>query len=352
LKGRQGGRAVPKFFFRTALVFALAAAPQRPINSTSMNFPKKPPCLAGIRFMAAMLLGWATAARGQTPAPASNNTLHPAIFLVGDSIMKTGTGNGERGPWGWGYEFIPMFDSTKIHVYNEGRGGRSSRGYMEEGAWAAVLARVQPGDFVIIQFGHNDATNSQNYPDRLTVKGSGDETQEIESPVTRQKETIHTYGWYLRKMLTEIRAKGAVPIVLTLTIRDRWNKDGTIGRVPVPNLDLANTNRFTAPSIYSVWAAEVAKTMNVPVIDVHNLIADRYEKEGTNVVSTYFNNPRDPTHRNPLGAEVDATLTLAGLRALEGADFDQYLSEAGRAIPPAADKYIFKNAAAVPAGQN
>src|SRR5215831_18745730 len=66
-------------------------------------------------------------------ATAPPQTLHPALFLVGDSIMKTGTGTGERGPWGWGSELVPLFDSAKIYVYNEGRGGRSSRGYIEEG---------------------------------------------------------------------------------------------------------------------------------------------------------------------------------------------------------------------------
>ena len=125
--------------------------------------------------------------RRRTRARRGPATLHPALFLVGDSIMKTGTGNGERGPWGWGSEIIPFFDPAKIHVYNEGRGGRSSRGYIEEGAWQEILAKLQRGDFVIIQFGHNDAANSQNYPDRISVKGNGDETEEIESPVTHQK---------------------------------------------------------------------------------------------------------------------------------------------------------------------
>src|SRR5580658_6214625 len=126
-------------------------------------------------------------------------TQHPALFLVGDSIMHTGAGNGEAGPWGWGSEIIPMFDPAKIHVYNEGLGGRSSRGYIEEGAWKKILDRLRPGDWVIVQFGHNDAANSENYPDRTTLKGDGDETQEIESPVTHEKETIHSYGWYMRQ---------------------------------------------------------------------------------------------------------------------------------------------------------
>jgi lysophospholipase L1-like esterase len=102
--------------------------------------------------------------------PTSVSTQHPALFLIGDSIVHTGIGTGETGPWGWGAEFIPMFDPTKIHVYNEGLSGRSSRGYIQQGAWAKILDRLQPGDWVIVQFGHNDAANSQNYPDRTTLK--------------------------------------------------------------------------------------------------------------------------------------------------------------------------------------
>lgn len=81
-------------------------------------------------------------ARSPRPAEIAPVTQHPALFLVGDSIMKTGTGTGETGPWGYGAELITMFYPAKIHVYNEGRGGRSSRGYIEEGLWKGVLARV------------------------------------------------------------------------------------------------------------------------------------------------------------------------------------------------------------------
>src|SRR6201996_56321 len=81
------------------------------------------------------------ASEKQQPLPP---TEHPALFLVGDSIMHTGTGDGSIGPWGYGAELIPMFDATKMHVYNTGLGGRSSRGYIQEGAWAKVLERLQP----------------------------------------------------------------------------------------------------------------------------------------------------------------------------------------------------------------
>jgi len=96
--------------------------------------------------------------------------------------MNTGVGTGDVGPWGYGAELIPMFDSREDHVYNAGKGGRSSRGYREEGLWERLLARMTPGDWVLMQFGHNDAANSQNYPDRISGKGNGDELSEVTAP--------------------------------------------------------------------------------------------------------------------------------------------------------------------------
>lgn len=127
----------------------------------------------------ALLLISSSNSMDQTAGEPTTPTLHPALFLVGDSTMQTGSGNGERGPWGWGSEISAFFDPAKIHVYNEGRGGRSSRGYVEEGLWLRILQRIEPGDFVIIQFGHNDSANSQNYPDRATIGGVGDGTIQV-----------------------------------------------------------------------------------------------------------------------------------------------------------------------------
>ena len=114
---------------------------------------------AALSFAFASTLFVLVPARAEEPVVAPAATLHPALFLVGDSITKTGTPPGDTGPWGMGYELIPLFDATKIHVYNEGAGGRSSRGYIEEGLWAKILARLQPGDFVFVMFGHNDSAN-------------------------------------------------------------------------------------------------------------------------------------------------------------------------------------------------
>lgn len=223
---------------------------------------------------------------------------HPALFLVGDSIMHTGSGNGERGPWGWGSEMIPMFDAAKIHVYNDGLGGRSSRGYIQEGAWQKIEDQLQPGDWVIIQFGHNDAKNSQNYPDRTTLAGDGDETQDIESPITHQKETIHSYGWYLRQYVADAKARGANVIICSPPPRNQWIE----GHV-IRGLDG-----------YAAWAADAARTSGARFIDLNTITANKYDGIGQDGIRPYF---FDFQHSTKMGAKLNAESVVTGLRELK-----------------------------------
>ena len=253
------------------------------------------------------------AARAQdsaTPPPAPV-TLHPALFLVGDSIMKTGTGNGEQGPWGWGYEFIPLFDAAKIHVYNEARGGRSSRSYIEEGAWTNVLERLQPGDFLILQFGHNDSANSQKYPDRDTITGGGDET--IQFGLGDTKKLMHTYGWYLRRYVTEAKAKQVTVIICSPVPRNTWI-DGKIKR------------GFDG---YAQWAADAAKATGALFIDLNTLAADRYDALGQEKATTYFN---DTQHTRKNGARLNAECVVEGIKRLKDCPL---ASDLAPAAPPA-----------------
>ena len=249
--------------------------------------------------LAVLLLRRPTRTHGQATAdPFPADTQHPALFLVGDSIMRTGVATGDTGPWGWGAEIIPMFDATKIHVYNLGLGGRSSRGYIQEGAWAKVMDRLQPGDWVILQFGHNDAANSANYPDRTTVKGNGDETQEIDSPVTHEKETIHSYGWYMRQYVKDVKSKGATAIIIcSPPPRDTW-VDGKIVR----GLDG-----------YAGWAKEAAQQSGALFIDLNTISADKYDALGQEATRAVFN---DNQHSRKAGAKLNAESVVTGIRQL------------------------------------
>ena len=243
------------------------------------------------------------------------DTQHPALFLVGDSIMRTGVTPGDTGPWGWGYEIIPMFDAAKIHVYNEGLGGRSSRGYIQEGAWAKIMDHLQPGDWVIIHFGHNDAANSQNYPDRTTMKGNTDDTQDIDSPVTHQKETIHSYGWYLRQYVADVKSKGANVIICSPPPRNTW-VDGKILR----GLDG-----------YAGWAAEAAKQSGALFLDLNTISADKYDALGQEATRPLFN---DNQHSRKAGAHLNAESVVTGIKQLN----IPLAKDLAATAPPAATK--------------
>jgi len=237
----------------------------------------------------------------------------PTIFVVGDSTAN----NHANGGLGWGDPFIAYFDPNKVNVLNRARGGRSSRTFITEGLWEKVLAEMKQGDYVLIQFGHNDAGAINDATRaRGSLPGSGGETQEIDNILTKQHETVHTFGWYMRKMVGEAKAKGATPIVLSLTVRNIW-KDNRVER---------------GPGAYGALAAGVAQTMHVRFIDLTKLIADRYEQLGEAKVKEMFG--PDHTHTSPAGAELNASLVVTGLKMLKGNPFKRYLSAKGKAAVP------------------
>ena len=102
-----------------------------------------------------------------------------AVFVVGDSTVKN-HGPGE----GWGDYLTPYFDGRRIQVLNWAMGGRSSRSFIEEGRWQRVLAQLQPDDFVLIQFGHNDQRELTT--DRGTIPEIGEASQEVLNETTKR----------------------------------------------------------------------------------------------------------------------------------------------------------------------
>ena len=211
------------------------------------------------------------------------------IFLIGDSTMAN---SNNPNTIGWGVPFSKFFDTTQINIINKARGGRSTRTYIYEGLWDSVIKEFQKGDFVIIQFGHNDAGNIDRAKYRGSLKGIGDETKLVKRDGVM--ETVHTYGWYLKKMIRETKEKGANPIILSLTPRNEW-----------PN---GKAERRT--DSYVKWAKEVAEIENVPFFDLNDIVATKYEVLGKENVKTFF--PQDHTHTNLEGATFTAK-TIAEL---------------------------------------
>ncbi|HJZ80847.1 MAG TPA: GDSL-type esterase/lipase family protein, partial [Pyrinomonadaceae bacterium] len=250
-----------------------------------------------------LLLGFwffGSLAQGQ-PSP---NPKLPTLFIAGDSTAN----NNANGAKGWGDPFIALFDATKINVLNRARAGRSSRTFVTEGLWDKVLADMKAGDFVLIQFGHNDG-GAINDPLRArgSLPGLGEETQEIDNLQTKQHEVVHTFGWYMRKMISDAKAKGATPIVLSLTVRNIW-KEGKVER---------------GSGHFAEWAAEIAKSQQVLFIDHTRLIADRYEQLGEEKVKELFG--PDHTHTSPAGAELNAALVVEGIKGLTNGPLKSYL---------------------------
>jgi len=250
--------------------------------------------------------------------PAGNAAEHrsvdpklPTIFVVGDSTAN----NNANGALGWGDPFVGHFDQTKINVLNRARAGRSSRTFLTEGLWSKVLQELKAGDFVLIQFGHNDGGPVDKDRARGSLPGIGEEAQEFTMP-NGKKETVHTYGWYLRKFIADTKAKGATPVVLSLTVRNIW-KDGKVER---------GSGKF------GQWAAEVARSQDVAFLDLTTIVADKYEELGQEKVQALF--AGDHTHTSPAGAELNAASVVAGLKGLMACRLCGYLSEASKGVAP------------------
>lgn len=239
----------------------------------------------------------------------------PSLYILGDSTANIGgdaTVNAVQ-QLGWGTPFADYFDPAKIHVVNAAKAGRSSRTFFTEGLWAKVERRLKPGDFVLIEFGHNDPGDLNGPKARGSLHGIGPETEEITHP-DGTKETVHTFGWYLEQYIAGIREKGALPIMLSVTPRNIWN-DGHVER---------------GLGHYREWARQVAEAENVDLVDVSGIVANAYEKLGRTKVAAFF--PLNHTHTSPAGAAFVARQVVAGLKALPDTPFTPYFSALGDAV--------------------
>jgi lysophospholipase L1-like esterase len=257
------------------------------------------------------------AARTRPPLPVPANPKLPSLFLVGDSTVRNGRGDGGQGQWGWGEPLVDLFDTSKINVVNRAIGGHSSRSYIASKQWDETLALIKPGDIVLFQWGHNDGGPLDDPArSRGSIHGIGDESQEVDNPVLKIHETVHTYGWYLRKYIADVKAKGATPVICSLVPRKIWT-DGKVHR---------------STDTYRGWAQQVADQQHVGFVDLNEIIARRYDALGPGAVDALFGDPH--THTDLAGAQLNAECVVSGLRALPGDPVAKYLSDKGKAILP------------------
>ncbi|HZL11993.1 MAG TPA: glycosyl hydrolase family 28 protein [Prolixibacteraceae bacterium] len=241
------------------------------------------------------------------------------VYTIGDSTVKNGRGDGSGGLWGWGDAIVQYFDTTKINVENDALGGTSSRTYQSKGLWNEVLKKLKPGDFVLMQFGHNDnGPLNDTLCARGTIKGVGEESREIDNMITKQHEVVHSYGWYLRKVVRETKAKGAIPVIIT----------------PIPRNDWKNGKIVRTPASYPDWAMEVAKQEKIQFVDLNKHMSDKLDTYGESEVTGRFYFSRDHTHTSAQGAVLSSSLIVDGLKTMQNFGLTKYLLENSKVVFP------------------
>jgi lysophospholipase L1-like esterase len=214
---------------------------------------------------------------------------HTTIWMIGDSTMCQY--DSSRFPLtGWGMPFAEYFDSA-VTIKNEAKGGRSTRTFIAENRWQKIVENLNEGDYVFIQFGHND--EAKNYPDRYTAPGD--------------------YRNNLIKFVRESRDKKALPVLITPVSRRKFD---------------ANGNALETHEVYSKIVREVAAQMNVPLIDLDAMSLKLLQQFGEKNSTLLFmqlapgGNPdypsgvHDNTHFNTYGARHIAELVLQGISNL------------------------------------
>ncbi|MBO4822037.1 MAG: rhamnogalacturonan acetylesterase [Prevotella sp.] len=229
----------------------------------------------------------------------------PVVFLTGDSTVKNADKD-KDGMWGWGAVAYDIFDPQKITVANCAMAGRSCRTFLNEGRWDKVYNSIQPGDYVLIQFGHNDVGAIDSLKERADITGTADTCHVYKLQSNGRYEVVYSFGWYLRKFINDVREKGATPILVSLTPRNIW-RDGHIER---------------RNDSYGKWYREVVEQTGVEFVDVHNITADRYDRMGEKKVAACFNH--DHTHSSLKGAKENAKSVRTGLKQI-GSSLARYL---------------------------
>lgn len=243
--------------------------------------------------------------------PAKRNI---TIFTIGDSTMANKKLEGENPERGWG-QMLSRYFTDDITIDNHAVNGRSSKSFINEGRWGAVLSKIQKGDYVFIQFGHNDEKDD---PNRHTDPGT-------------------TFDANLKKFVEDTRAKGGIPVLFNSIVRRNFGKaDGKAVANAIKQDDIRNGIDPKAPKdsieegatlidthgAYLISPKNVAKELNVTFIDLNSLTHKLVEGMGPQkskelylwvepkTVPALPNGREDNTHLNVHGASVIAEMAV------------------------------------------
>ena len=234
------------------------------------------------------------------------------IFIIGDSTAANKDTTGGKQERGWGMMLQNQFDATYIRVDNHAVNGRSSKSFIDEGRWDKVLEKMQPGDYVIIQFGHND---EKPKADRHTDPGS-------------------TFDYNLARFVRETREHGGIPVLMNCVVRRNFfviapdNDDDELLRTTtfkdgvkmIEGDTLVDTH-----GLYAVAPRDVARRMNCHFVDANAITHDLEQglgREASKKLHMWFlpgqepsvpDGRQDNTHYNVYGAQRVAALLAEAL---------------------------------------
>ncbi len=240
----------------------------------------------------------------------------PMVFLCGDSTGK----NEDKKPdgmWGWGSQGYTVFDAKKCVFQNQAKAGRSTRTYLDEERWEEVYNSLEPGDFVLIQFGHNDIGGIDKQKERGVIATDKDTCHVYHMESNGKYKVIYSFGWYIRKMVRDAQEKGATPIILSFTPRNEWHQGkGEVRGTFYPVNEKANKEYIERRNDKYIpeWDKKIAEENGVAFVDVHNITADALDKLGKEKAAAYFNH--DHTHTSLKGAQLNAKSVAKGLKAI------------------------------------
>lgn len=228
----------------------------------------------------------------------------PTLWIAGDSTVKS------NDPMrGWGSDLGRFFDASKINVVNRAIGGRSSRTFYTEKRWQGIVDSIKPGDWVLIQFGHNDVGSpGASSKFRGSVKGIGDETETVTKP-DGTTEVVQSFGWYLKTMVRTAREKGANVVLCS----------------PIPHKKFSGGKFVRDWEGWRGWIETCAKETGASYVDLAELISRGYDKLPVTEVEAFFADKG--THTNAAGSLFNARSLVSGLKALPGNPLGAYFSQ-------------------------
>ena len=263
-----------------------------------------------MKFLSSLFIALALPAMAATAQVPSDSV---TVFMIGDSSMANKPLDKENQERGWG-QMLPIYFEGPIKVDNHAVNGRSSKSFIDEGRWEKVREQIRPGDYVIIQFGHND--EKAKSPDRYTVPGS-------------------TFDANLKKFVSETREKGGTPILMNSIVRRNFPANGIAAaqtddrqktwKKGLENYPAEGDTLVDTHGDYRIAPRNVAEEMGVAFVDMNALTHELVQGLGKDASKSLYmwlpvgvyefapNGRIDNTHLNVFGGIVVSRLAVNAL---------------------------------------